>query len=498
MENINQSYNFNPIKLLNVRINISMTKFLLVYSLYFGFILNTPITSRLIDITSATDSWLFVYTAPVLLSCAFVLIFSLLAIPYLVKPIFIVLAISSAAASFATLQYGVIFDYSMMENIFETNTSEAFSYVNSSSAGYFFFTGVIPVLLILLVRFDTSQSLKIRIFKRLGLVLSSLAILALIAGLFYKNYASVGRNNSYLNKLIVPTHAYFSYKYIKKTFFTVPLEYKEQGLDAKIIPANNGKPTLMVLIVGETARSMNIGYNGYSRNTNPYTENMGIISFQDVSSCGTATAHSLPCMFSNLNRGSYDKARANAQDNVLDILSNASINVLWKENDGGDKFVAKGITKINIDPSQYADVCNGSSCYDEVMLKSFDDEVANMQGNKLIAMHIIGSHGPTYWLRYPEQKELFTPSCNQSDIENCTDDEIVNVYDNTIAYTDYVIAETIKKLESYSEQYNVALMYISDHGESLGEKGWYLHGAPYSLATEAQTQVTLYMWLPDQ
>jgi lipid A ethanolaminephosphotransferase len=482
----------------NVRIKTSMAKFILVYSLYFGFILNTPITSRLIDITAGTDSWLFVYTAPIILSAAFVIIFSLFAIPYLIKPLFIILALTSATASYATTKYGVIFDYSMIENIFETHTSEAISYVNASSIAYFFFAGVIPAVLIVLVKFDTSAPLKRRVFKRAGLLISAVVILGLIAGLFYKDYASVGRNNAYLNKLIVPTHVYYSYKYINKTFFTEPLVYKEQGNDATLAKAANGKPTLMVLVVGETARSMNIGYNGYARNTNPYTQDMGIISFKNVASCGTATAHSLPCMFSNLNRNGYDKARANAQDDALDVLAYANVSLLWKENDGGDKAVAKSIAKITIDPTQYNDVCDGSVCDDMVMLKEFDNEVAELKDDKLIAMHIIGSHGPTYWKRYPPEHALFKPSCNQSDIENCTDQSIVNVYDNTIAYTDYVIAETIKKLQGYSDQYNVALMYISDHGESLGESGLYLHGTPYSFAPEEQTKVPLFMWVPEQ
>jgi len=490
--------NINLNTLRNFRIDISMTKFLLLYSLYFGFVLNTPITSRLIDITADTSSWLFVYTAPVLLSCAFVIIFSLFAIPYFAKPFFIFVLVSSAAACYATLKYGVVFDYSMIENVIETNSSEVSSYVNLSSISYLFFVGIIPAILIAFIRFNTQEPLLKRAFKRLMLVVSAILILLLIAACFYKSYASVGRNNSYLNKMIVPAHIFNSVKYLKKEVFTEKLAYKSQGTDAVLLPAINGKPTLMVLIVGETARSMNIAYNGYTRNTNPYTQGMGIISFQDVSSCGTATAHSLPCMFSNLDRNNYDKNRANNQDNALDVLIHANIDTLWKENDGGDKLVAKGVTKITIDTDKYTDVCNGSTCYDEVMLKSFDDEVANMKGNKLITMHMIGSHGPTYWQRYPAQKELFTPSCNQSDIENCTDEEIVNVYDNTIAYTDYVIAETIKKLQRYSADYNVALMYISDHGESLGEKGLYLHGAPYSFAPEEQTQVPFFMWLPQQ
>ncbi|SGZ00389.1 phosphoethanolamine transferase [Moritella viscosa] len=482
----------------NFRIDISMTKFLLLYSLYFGFVLNTPITSRLIEITADTSSWLFVYTAPVLLSCAFIIIFSLFAIPYFAKPFFIFVLVSSAAACYATSKYGVLFDYSMIENVIETNSSEMSSYVNLSSSSYLLFVGIIPAILIAFIRFNTQEPLLKRAFKRLILVISAILILLLIAACFYKSYASVGRNNSYLNKMIVPAHIFNSVKYLKKEVFTEKLAYKAQGTDAVLPAAVNGKPTLMVLIVGETARSMNIGYNGYTRNTNPYTQNMGIISFQDVSSCGTATAHSLPCMFSNLNRNNYDKNRANSQDNVLDVLTHAGIDTLWKDNDGGDKSVAKNIKKITIDASQYADVCNGSTCYDEAMLKSFDDEIANMKENKLIAMHMIGSHSPTYWLRYPQQKELFTPSCNQSDIENCSDEKIVNVYDNTIAYTDYVIAETIKKLQRYSADYNVALMYISDHGESLGEKGLYLHGTPYSFAPEEQTQVPFFMWLPQQ
>ncbi|KXO07378.1 Sulfatase [Moritella sp. JT01] len=492
------SLNISTNTLRKFRINISMTKFLLLYSLYFGFVLNVPIISRLIEITADTNNWLFVYTAPLLLSSAFVIIFSLFAIPYFAKPFFIFVLVSSAAACYATLKYGVLFDYTMIENVMETNTGEMSSYVNSSSISYLLLVGILPVILIALIKFNTQESLLKRAFKRLMLVLSAIVVLVLIAAFFYKDYASVGRNNSYLNKMIVPAHIFNSFKYIKNEFFTEKLAYKTQGTDATLPVAINGKPTLMVLIVGETARSMNIGYNGYSRNTNPYTQDMGIISFQDVSSCGTATAHSLPCMFSNLDRNNYNKNRANSQDNVLDVLTYANIDTLWKENDGGDKSVAKGVTKITIDTDKYTDVCNGSTCYDEVMLKSFDDEVAKMKGNKLIAMHLIGSHGPTYWQRYPAQKELFTPSCNQSDIENCTDEEIVNVYDNTIAYTDYVIAETIKKLQSYSKDYNVALMYLSDHGESLGEKGLYLHGTPYTFAPEEQTQVPLFMWLPQQ
>ena len=272
------------------------------------------------------------------------------------------------------------------------------------------------------------------IHRVVGLVVAVVGIAAL-AALFYKDYASVGRNNKYLNKMIVPTHIYYSTRYIKNTVFPKEqLPFKELGEDAKMISASNGKPTLFVLVVGETARSQNYAYNGYERDTNKYTKGEGIISFQDVSRCGTATAHSLPCMFSYMDRDAYKKDVANNQSIALDIISKADVSISWYENDGGDKAVAKRLELFQIDPSSDKLLCDGLTCYDEVMLKGFDDRVLSSEGNKMIAFHTNGSHGPTYYKRYPSSMTQFTPSCDRSDIENCTDEEIVNVYDNTIAY----------------------------------------------------------------
>ncbi|MCG6202232.1 phosphoethanolamine transferase, partial [Psychromonas antarctica] len=391
----------------------------------------------------------------------------------------------------------VMFDYGMIENIFETNSSEAFSYLNMSSILYFIIFGVLPSIFIFKVKIVRSQHLLKEIFLRISLVLFAIAGIGLIALFFYKDYASVGRNNSYLNKMINPAHIFNSVKYINKTYLTEPLVYKSIGEDATLETAKNGKPTLMILMIGETARSQNTFYNGYPRNTNPYTQGMGIISFQEVSSCGTATAHSLPCMFSNMTRGNYNKQRANQQDNLLDVMAHAGINMLWLENDNGDKEVAKNINKINISANSDSPFCDGSSCYDEILLADIDKQIKANNGNQLIALHIIGSHGPTYWKRYPESKAAFKPACNRSDIENCSDQEIMNVYDNTLVYTDYIISQTILKLQQYSNDYNVALIYLSDHGESLGENGLYLHGAPYAVAPDEQTKVPWFMWFSE-
>lgn len=473
-----------------------MVTFIGILSVYYAFILNYPIVTRIYDL-SAANAVIFPYLSPLLLTFAFIIIFSILALPYLFKLIFILLTLSSALAFYASVKYNVMFDYAMIENIFETNSAEAFTYFNISSVLYFIVFGILPSLFIFKVKISPAKSLLQALLQRFLLVLFAVAGIAFIALFFYKDYASVGRNNSYLNKMINPAHVYNSVKYINRTYFRKALPYKTLGEDASLESAANAKPTLMVLVLGETARSQNIFYNGYHRNTNPYTQNMGIISFQNVSSCGTATAHSVPCMFSNMNRDNYNKERAYQQDDVLDILAHAGVNLLWLDNDGGDKGVAKNIQKITIDPHENPDLCNGSSCYDAVLLQGLDQKIKAQKGNQLIALHLIGSHGPTYWQRYPASKAIFSPACNRSDIENCSDQEITNVYDNSQVYTDYVLAKTIEKLQTYSSEYNVALLYISDHGESLGENGLYLHGTPYAFAPKQQTTVPWFIWLPD-
>lgn len=462
-------------------------------SIYYGFVFNYPIIDKIYVLSG--NQGIFYFLSPIILTFAFIIIFSLLALPYLFKAIQIPLLLTSALAFYASLKYNVMFDYDMIENIFETDTGEAFTYINLGSISYFIFLGLIPALILFKIKITYAKSITRELVNRILLVSVAVIGIIIIAVFYYKDYASIGRNNSYLNKMINPAHAYNSFKYVKKTFFTEKLEYKIIGQDASLESSANDKPTLMILVVGETARSQNIFYNGYARNTNPYTQDMGIISFQDVSSCGTATAHSLPCMFSNMKRANYDKNRAINQDNALDVISHAGVDLLWLENDGGDKRVANHFSKIEIAAEDSADLCDAGSCYDELLLQGIDDKIQKNKGNQLIALHIKGSHGPTYWQRYPENKAKFTPACNQSDIEHCSDQEIINVYDNTLVYTDYIIAQTIKKLEQYSDQYNVALMYISDHGESLGENGLYLHGAPYIIAPAQQTQVPWFIWL---
>ncbi|MEZ8292396.1 phosphoethanolamine transferase [Vibrio splendidus] len=471
---------------------ISMPVLIGLLALYFGFGLNLPVVSQLVEQARATGVPIAGYASPLVLTLAFYLIFSLLAIPYLYRPIFSVLILSSSAAWYATTQYMVIFDYSMIENIFETHSSEAAAYINSNSVFWFTLTGVLPTVWLWLVRVDHQPHWSSRLMRR-GIGFSVAAFgLVLLAAMFYKDYAAIGRNNSHLNKWIVPTHVYYTVKYLNRTYFTEPLPFTTLGEDATLIEAANGKPNLIVLVVGETARAQNFRYNGYERDTNPYTADRDLIALQNVSSCGTSTAHSLPCMFSDLTRKQYNRREAVHRSNALDILVTAGYHVQWIENDGGDKGIAKRVPLDTLSVDESHPHCDGSYCHDEALLSDMESHIKDSA--TALVLHTIGSHGPTYYQRYPSSMARFTPACERSDIQNCSDEEIVNVYDNTIVYTDYFLNLLIERLQPFQATHNVKLMYISDHGESLGESGLYLHGTPYAFAPKEQTHIPWLMW----
>lgn len=480
----------------------SYNQLVLILAVYFALPLNLPVYEKLAQIftESAQIHWGFVISIPLFFLFALNFIFQIFSWPYLFKPFFALLLIISSILSFVGFQYGTIVDRDMLVNVLETNSSEASSYLTVYSVLWFVFLGVLPALWLLFtpIRKETGVW---RFLGKKGLsMLVSLLAVALIAALYYQNYSSVGRNNSYLKRMIIPTHfIYSSVGLVKQRYFTEPMVYKMIGTDAQqkttATDSSGQKPTLVFFVLGETARVQNYQYFGYPRDTNAYTQPFQPIFFKDVASCGTATAISVPCMFSNMTRDNFDRNRADNQDNVLDILQRAGISLLWKENDGGDKGVAKNIPLKELARDKREGLCDGDTCYDIAMLENLDQEIADQNGNRMIFMHIIGSHGPTYFKRYPKEMAVYQPDCPRADIENCSVEQIVNTYDNTIRYTDYVLAQLMTKLESLQKDYNTALIYISDHGESLGENGMFLHGMPYNLAPDYQTQVPLLVWM---
>ncbi|MEZ8123325.1 phosphoethanolamine transferase [Vibrio splendidus] len=483
------------------RLNMSINKLPFVLAVYYLLVINLPISRELFNILSASqaESIGFIISIPFFFLAAFNFIFQVFNWPIFAKAFFILLLLTSSLVSYSMFNYGIFVDYGMIENVFETNSGEAASYLSSYSILWFVLMGVVPSLLLLFTDLERESWKDFAIWKAIGL-LSSLIVIAIIAGLFYKDYVSIGRNNSHLKKMIIPTEYVASTaKYINNTYIKEPIPYQEIGLDAQLKPEAKQaeKPTLLVFVLGETARVYNYQYYGYEKETNAHTKPYSPIFFSDVQSCGTATAVSVPCMFSNMNRSNYDRDKAYNQDNVVDIMNRAGIHSIWREHDGGDKAVAHRIKEMTLVAKDSDPLCNKDVCYDTAMLENFEQDTQDLKQDSIIFYHISGSHGPTYFERYPDEHKKFVPDCPRSDIENCTKEQVVNTYDNTILYTDFFLSQAIQKLEKLTDKYNVALMYISDHGESLGENGIYLHGMPYSLAPKEQTHVPMIMWMSD-
>ncbi|AUT41447.1 MULTISPECIES: phosphoethanolamine transferase [Aeromonas] len=480
------------------KMKIKVVPFVLLVAFGFSLLQNWPILLHFADILLGLEHFKigFAISIPIVLIAALNFVLMPFSIRYFVKPFFAFLFIAGSIVSYAMLKYRVIFDRDMVQNVLETNSGEAGAYLNLSVILWVALIGVLPAVLLFFVKIEYPQRWYRGLLARGASMLASLAVVGVVLALYYQDYASVGRNNTTLNKEVVPAnYVYATARYVYKRYLQAPMPFQKIGEDATREPGKE-KPTLMFLVVGETARGENLSMNGYAKETNPFTSKQeNVVSFKDVRSCGTATAVSVPCMFSNMGRAGFDSNKARNSEGLLDVLQRTQVSVLWKENDGGCKGVCDRVPTIEIKPADFPALCDKETCFDEVMLENLQHEIANMKGDKLVAFHLIGSHGPTYYKRYPDEHRHFQPDCPRSDIENCTSEELMNTYDNTIRYTDNVVAKMIERLKQYEGNYNTALIYLSDHGESLGELGLYLHGTPYKFAPDEQTKVPFQVWM---
>jgi lipid A ethanolaminephosphotransferase len=268
------------------------------------------------------------------------------------------------------------------------------------------------------------------------------------------------------------------------------------GTDAKLAASWSGrtKPVVLILVVGETARAANWGLNGYDRQTTPELSSLEIINFPQVTSCGTNTEVSVPCMFSPFGRKDYDEKKIRQHESLLHVLEHSGIKTIWRDNQSGCKGVCDGLEFQQAGRQPNDTLCNGERCLDEILLDRLEDELKRNQRNVVIVLHQLGNHGPAYSQRYPERFKRFTPTCDEADLGKCKRDQIVNSYDNALLYTDHILAETVQRL-SRQTTHDAAMIYVSDHGESLGEGGFYLHGLPYAIAPKEQTRVPMVAWM---
>lgn len=440
-------------------------------------------------------AWGFLVTVGLALFLLLNFAFTLSAFRLTFKPFLSLILLVSASVSYFADTFGVVVDQSMIHNILETDVAEASELLTWPLLWHLTLYAVIPIALLLLTRVRYA-GWKREILLRGGVMLGSVALIAGLAFANYKQITLFGRANRNLQVYINPTYPIHSLKkVIKTTYFSQagkPLKMlagdaKRQDLDPKEV---------VVLVVGETARAQSFSLNGYQRNTNPRLQSAGVIDFSNVESCATATAESLPCMFSPQVRTSYSRTEAKRSENLLDVLNRTGVKVIWRDNDSGDKGVASRVVYEDLSHQDDERLCTSENCFDEILLKGLAPLLTKTSGDQLIVLHTKGSHGPSYYKRTPPEFKPFLPECAQDNVQDCSQQEIANAYDNTIFYTDYLLAKLIEMLEK--QDFATAMIYLSDHGESLGENGIYLHGLPYALAPAEQTHVPMVFWASDK
>lgn len=422
--------------------------------------------------------------------------FAAFGFPWTVKPFLIVMIILSAVTSYYMDALGVIIDRDMIQNVMVTTVTESKYLLTVGFVSHVALFGLLPALVILFAKIKRSSVLRTFAMP----VLTVLLGISFAAGLLmadFKSYSSILRERKdYMSSFQPGAPVVGAVRYAKMMARSANVTVEALGVDAVKGPSygSDRKPVLTIVVAGETARSQNFSLNGYGVETNPMLAKLPVISFSDVNSCGTATATSLPCMFSDLNRDNYSFQKGISHESVLDVLDHAGLHVEWWDNNTGDKGIAGRIPTRALTHTQSAEFCDAGECMDGIFMQALKDYAGSITQDTVLVLHQIGSHGPTYYLRYPEEFEKFQPACRTAEFKNCTPEEIVNAYDNTIAYTDEVLAQTIGFLEA-QEQLSTALIYISDHGESLGEGGLYLHGSPYFMAPDYQIKVPMILWM---
>ena len=462
---------------------------------------NFVLWQHLFEITASDGQGIVMRVAfGAMILAAFNIFLTFVAFNRVLKPVLMLIFMISAAVAYFMGQYGALIDTGMLRNFAQTNAAEVRDLLSIKLFSYILFLGVLPSWLL----WKTPISYRRWHCELLSKVLVSVASVAVIGGVALINYqglSSLFRNHHELRMMVVPSNYIgASVGYLREQVVSARQPFVKIGEDAQKSPVwqVHGRKSLTVLVVGESARAENFGILGYDRDTTPkLNHEAGLIAFTNVHSCGTETAVSVPCMFSNLGRKNYNASTAKNEEGLLDVLKRAGLEVIWRDNQSGCKGTCDRVTLEDVSNLKDPILCANSECRDEILLKGLQHFIDTLDKDTVLVLHQMGSHGPEYFKRYPKEFERFTPVCESNALNNCSRESIVNGYDNTLVYTDHVLSSLIDLLRKNQEKVDTAMLYMSDHGESLGEYNLFLHGTPYMLAPEQQKHVAMLAWFSD-
>ncbi len=478
---------------------------ILASSLWMATLGNWPLWQRLaeLDLLRGAAGWGLGAALALAITGALVALQSLLAWRLSLKPATIVLLMATAAGAYFMATYRIVIDSTMLVNVVQTNPSEAADLFSPWLLATLVLGGALPAWLVW--RWPVHYGRWPRRLLRNALALATgvaLVVAAVVAA--YQPLSSTMRNHKSVRYLINPLNSVYALGVIASQ----PLRRDESSLLPLATDVQRGeapagaaaaRPPLLLLVLGETARAANFGLNGYARPTTPELAKLPLVNWRNAWSCGTNTAASVPCMFSHLGREAFAE-RSHNHENLLDVAQRAGLAVLWLDNQGGCKGVCARVPSVDTSGLKDAALCPDGECFDEIMLKGLDERITALPAEArargvLLVMHQMGSHGPAYFKRSPKAFKRFQPECSTNVLQDCSAEQLVNAYDNSIAYTDHFLAAAIAWLGQREAEYRSAMVYVSDHGESLGENNLYLHGLPYAFAPDLQKRVPWISWL---
>lgn len=468
------------------KINLSFGFFNVLVSVWCVVVYNLPFIKTFYQ----SDALLLVkIILPFFMFMFFVCIHNLILWKKTSKPILYFLFLANGFASYFIGRYNVPLNRMILINLFETNIHEASEFFDFNLFFYLLWSTILPIIFIHFVKINyrpTEQDIK----KRLKIIVLVLLLVGGVALPYKKQISIFIKENFNLRYMFVPTSYLVNIPKVIKMKYFPKVHYVKVNEDVKYLPywKNDGKKNLFVFVLGESARNANFSTSGYPRDTSlplkPFADNL--YAFKKMESCATLTRYSLPCMFTHFEKNNYDADTASYTDNVLDIIDTNGYKVKWFENEMGCNKMCRNV--------ETEFTCENRECFDIELNEELYADLPHINQNSVYVLHQRGSHGVAYYKRYPKEFEKYTPICKTTEIKKCSSEELVNVYDNTIYYTNYVLADLIEHLTALENKYNVVMLYTSDHGESLGENGVYFHGG----TAKEQTEVPFILWIGKQ
>ena len=416
-------------------------------------------------------------------------------LPWLVRPVLALSLVLGAVASHFQDRLGVVIDREMLQNALNTTGNESRHLFTMDFVLRLVMFGLVPAGLVLWVKVKPMRWW-VRLLHYPLTIALALAVFFGALMVDSRTFASMFRERRDISSAVIPTTPIVgAVRLAKLKLITNQLVAAPIGQDAvkgrRIAAA--GKPLLTLIVVGETSRAANWSLGTYDRPTNPELARRDIVYLDKVHSCGTSTAVSMPCMFAHYGMEHHSETAARSNQDLLDIFAKTGFDVKWYDNNTGSLGIAARVPETRFTATDDPIACASGECTDAVFLPTLDKALAEITKDTAIVYHQIGSHGPAYYLRYPEDFRPFPDDCRSADFGKCTPEQILNAYDNTVAYTDQFLATLIDRLAA-QDHLAASMLFVSDHGESLGENGLYLHAAPYFMAPDLQTQVPMVLW----